>query len=217
MEFSREWVSFSRGPSWSRDQTCAPCISCIGRQILYHWATWEAPREPSVQPRTQVFLRCPFSPSISGSGGLWPLTGGCDVLVGNVASWHAQRVAAYSWTKRHQREKRGNAFTFIFRGPQPECSWLLDRKEGLNPSATPVWPLWLSQPFLPGLASKLISICFPIIDLQSTLSFGPNSDNPVTCWFILSLGNNSMAHPHFLISRHAFLISFPTVVKSTSS
>ena len=37
-----EWVaiSFSRGSSWSRDQTL---ISWIGRQILYHWATWEAP------------------------------------------------------------------------------------------------------------------------------------------------------------------------------
>ena len=36
-----EWVavSFSRGSSWPRDPTC---ISCIGRQILYHWATWEA-------------------------------------------------------------------------------------------------------------------------------------------------------------------------------
>ena len=30
-----EWVaiSFSRGSSWPRDQTC---VSCIGRQILYH-------------------------------------------------------------------------------------------------------------------------------------------------------------------------------------
>ena len=35
-----EWVaiSFSKGSSWSRDQTC---ISCIGKQILYHCATWE--------------------------------------------------------------------------------------------------------------------------------------------------------------------------------
>ena len=31
--------SFSRGYSWARDQTL---ISCIGRQILYHWATREA-------------------------------------------------------------------------------------------------------------------------------------------------------------------------------
>ena len=28
--------------SKSRDRTCASCVSCIGRQILYHWATWEA-------------------------------------------------------------------------------------------------------------------------------------------------------------------------------
>ena len=37
-----EWVaiSFSRGSSQSRDQTH---VSCIGRQILYHWATGEAP------------------------------------------------------------------------------------------------------------------------------------------------------------------------------
>ena len=35
-----EWVaiSFSRGSSQPRDQTC---ISCVGGQILYHWATWE--------------------------------------------------------------------------------------------------------------------------------------------------------------------------------
>ena len=36
-----EWVaiSFSRGSYQPRDQTH---ISCIGRQILYHWMTWEA-------------------------------------------------------------------------------------------------------------------------------------------------------------------------------
>ena len=35
-----EWVaiSFSRGSSQPRDWTC---VSCIGRQILYLWATWE--------------------------------------------------------------------------------------------------------------------------------------------------------------------------------
>ena len=32
-------ISFSRGSSWSRDRTC---LSCTGRWILYHWATWEA-------------------------------------------------------------------------------------------------------------------------------------------------------------------------------
>ena len=41
-----EWVviSFSRGSSWPRDQTHVSSISCIGRRVLYHWATWEAPR-----------------------------------------------------------------------------------------------------------------------------------------------------------------------------
>ena len=33
----------SRGDqTWSRSQTC---ISCIGRCVLYHWATWEAPKD----------------------------------------------------------------------------------------------------------------------------------------------------------------------------
>ena len=35
-----EWVaiSFSRGSSWPRGQTRVSCVSCIDRQILYHWA-----------------------------------------------------------------------------------------------------------------------------------------------------------------------------------
>ena len=39
-----EWVaiSFFRGSSWPRDQTH---ISCIGKRILYHWGTREAPKQ----------------------------------------------------------------------------------------------------------------------------------------------------------------------------
>ena len=39
-----EWVaiSYPRKSSWPGDQTLVPCVSCIGRQILYHWATWES-------------------------------------------------------------------------------------------------------------------------------------------------------------------------------
>ena len=39
-----EWVAMpsSRGFSWPRDQTSISCVSCIGRQILYCWTTWEA-------------------------------------------------------------------------------------------------------------------------------------------------------------------------------
>ena len=36
-----EWVAISQ----SRDQTCISYISCIGRQILHHCSTWEAPIE----------------------------------------------------------------------------------------------------------------------------------------------------------------------------
>ena len=36
-----EWVAIfsSRASSWPKDQTT---VSCISRQILYHWVTWEA-------------------------------------------------------------------------------------------------------------------------------------------------------------------------------
>ena len=38
-----EWAAVSsRGSSQSRDWTRVSCISCVGRQILYHCATWEA-------------------------------------------------------------------------------------------------------------------------------------------------------------------------------
>ena len=39
-----EWVaiSSSRGSSQPKDETHVSWSSCIGRQTLYHWATWEA-------------------------------------------------------------------------------------------------------------------------------------------------------------------------------
>ena len=38
-----DWVAIfsSRGSSWPRDQTTISCVSCLARQLLYHWATWE--------------------------------------------------------------------------------------------------------------------------------------------------------------------------------
>ena len=35
-------ISCSRGSSWPRDPTRVPCVSWIGRRILYHWTTWKA-------------------------------------------------------------------------------------------------------------------------------------------------------------------------------
>ena len=54
-----EWVAItlSRGSSWPRDQTC---ISCIGRWILYHWVTWEAPVSKQMRLYCEVaHLRAP--------------------------------------------------------------------------------------------------------------------------------------------------------------
>ena len=34
-------ISSSRGPSLPRDGKQVSCVSCIGRWVLYHWATWE--------------------------------------------------------------------------------------------------------------------------------------------------------------------------------
>ena len=39
-------ISFSRGSSPPRDQTMSPRVSCIGRWVLYHCATWEASYSP---------------------------------------------------------------------------------------------------------------------------------------------------------------------------
>ena len=49
-----EWVavSFSRRSSQPRDRIQ---VSCIGRWILYHWATWEAPLGTLEMPLTQIW------------------------------------------------------------------------------------------------------------------------------------------------------------------
>ena len=31
----------TRGSSWPRDRAQVSCVSCIGRRVLHHWATWE--------------------------------------------------------------------------------------------------------------------------------------------------------------------------------
>ena len=42
-EYWSRLPSSSKGSSWLRDRTQVSCIFCTGRQILYHWVTWEAP------------------------------------------------------------------------------------------------------------------------------------------------------------------------------
>ena len=51
-----EWVAiaYSRGTSWPRDQTCISCVSYIGRQILYHWITWDVHKHIQRQRKVSV-------------------------------------------------------------------------------------------------------------------------------------------------------------------
>ena len=57
-----EWItiSSSRGSSQSRDRTLVSHVFCTGRQILYHWATWEAHwatcKYVNAEPRTHWFI-----------------------------------------------------------------------------------------------------------------------------------------------------------------
>ena len=45
-----EWaaISFFRGSSWPKDRTLVSDVSCIGKWILSHWATWETDNKYSL-------------------------------------------------------------------------------------------------------------------------------------------------------------------------
>ena len=49
-------ISYSRRSSRPRDQTCIFCISCIGSQIPYYWATWEAQKTAITQLNFNVLF-----------------------------------------------------------------------------------------------------------------------------------------------------------------
>ena len=51
-----EWaaISSSRGSSQSGDWIC---VSCTGRRIFYHWATWEAPKSCSTSLQKTAILK----------------------------------------------------------------------------------------------------------------------------------------------------------------
>ena len=54
-----EWIaiSFSRGSSQIGDQTHIPCVSCIGRRVLYLCIAWEAQTSPCSVSNEIWFLR----------------------------------------------------------------------------------------------------------------------------------------------------------------
>ena len=86
--FKLEWIpiSSSRGSSWPREWIPLSCIFCIGRQILHHWATWEAPLNCFLNfsgTSSLLFLAAlpllapspPPIPGVLGAVDSWPLRG----------------------------------------------------------------------------------------------------------------------------------------------
>ena len=72
-----QWVaiSYSRGSSKPRDWTQVSCVSCIGRQILYHCIIWEAVNSVQSFSHVQLFVTpwtvaCQASMSITNSWSL---------------------------------------------------------------------------------------------------------------------------------------------------
>ena len=86
-----DWVaiSSSRGSSQPRDQTWVSCMSCVGKWIHYHRATWEAlfPSDPSFLPCALLPHLCGHLQSIVCFSK--PLRSG-EVTVAKVLFWHPQ-------------------------------------------------------------------------------------------------------------------------------
>ena len=111
-----EWVSisFSRRSSWPRVQTH---VSCIGRQILYHWATWEALIE-GFYAAAKSLQSCPtLCDPIDGSPPGPPVPGILQartlewvaISFSNAGKWKVKvkslsrvRLLATPWTAAHQ-------------------------------------------------------------------------------------------------------------------
>ena len=99
-------ISFSRGSSQPRDWTCISCITCTGRQILYHWALWKAQSNIS-----GVLLR--------------KVRDIHDMLTWTAMRWNSRRVATGK-PRREVSEKAKPAYTFLLKGslfPLGLLSW----------------------------------------------------------------------------------------------
>ena len=59
-----EWLAifFSRESSWPRDRTHISYVTWIGRQVLYHWTTWEADVS-SYKDINPIMKACPLMTS----------------------------------------------------------------------------------------------------------------------------------------------------------
>ena len=105
-----EWaaISSSRGSFWPRNRTC---VSCIVRQIVYHWATWETPQlrfKEKLKPSNQShFIEELF---LSKQG--WALKTFSDVYNRFDSCWPAHQTITWQhalYFQQFTRSKKCNA------------------------------------------------------------------------------------------------------------
>ena len=65
------YYALLQGSSEPRDRTCACCVSCIGRQILYCLSHLEAQRCSEELPVPEIYLLLPSSPLPAQPRGVW--------------------------------------------------------------------------------------------------------------------------------------------------
>ena len=130
-----EWVaiSFSRGSSWPRDRTC---ISCTGRWILYHWATWEA-------QLSFFFFSSLFKPKLSRCGQLE------SFQIATVSFWQDPMICC--WKQTHQDISSGNLNINVGDTPKLLCFIIFYSASQLVQWKVPRRKKWQPTPvFLPG-------------------------------------------------------------------
>ena len=96
-----EWVAISsfRGSPPPRDWTC---ISCIGRRILYHWATWEGEKHIITMINMASFLERELKFACGSRGGLCGVVG--EGYLKSVRQlWHHRGVGVPRNTCREPR------------------------------------------------------------------------------------------------------------------
>ena len=113
-------ISFSRGSSWPRDWTH---VSCIGRKILYLWATWEAHMTWTNHKSSGKYSLsvCPWrtEKQIRVSPG-WPL-----LTASLLACWVAWVVSESVWPYRRQPTRLPRPWDSPGKNTGVRCHFLL--------------------------------------------------------------------------------------------
>ena len=75
------------GSSQCRDGTCISRVVCIGRQILYHWATWKAHADYYININTDLDQTLEIKPVNPKENQSWMFTGRTDAEAKTPILW----------------------------------------------------------------------------------------------------------------------------------